>query len=204
MNTEAQKIHHFTITAKARQRLAIGAFFPVVFHLPSHTEDREQITAAALLALDLMGYEPHNVETIEEGPPLIVYFEKDGRPAVFDEINPDTGCGRWGGKTLDEVKQQHPAAQLMGWQEYNRHHDTYWTTDPVEIDKAAFWDALECLPPVDWKTTAEGEVFKMSERLSGSITGIYCRIGSRFFCFNADIRTPHAAALEKCRAHFQI
>jgi hypothetical protein len=200
----AQKIHHFTITAKARQRLAIGAFYPVVFHLPSHTEDREQITAAALMALDLMGYEPHNVETIEEGPPLIVYFEKDGRPAVFDEINPGTGCGRWGGKTLDEVKQQHPAAQLMGWKEYERHHNTHWTTDPVEIDKAAFWDALECLPPVDWKTTAEGEVFKMSERLSGSITAIYCRIEDRFFCFNADIRTTHAAALEKCRAHFQI
>ena len=204
MNTEAQKIHHFTITTKARQRLAIGAFFPVVFHLPSHTEDREQITAAALLALDLMEYEPLSVEKIEEGPPFVVYFEKGGKPAVFDEINPDTGRGRWGGKTLDEVKQQHPDAQLMGWEEYDRHHNTYWTTDPIEIEEDAYTDALECLPPVAWQMTPQGDSFKMSERLSGSITAIYCRIESRFFCFNADIRTTHAAALEKCRAHFQI
>jgi len=204
MNTTAQKIHHYTITANARQRLAIGAFYPVVFHLPSHTEDREQITAAALVALDLMGYEPQNIKTIEEGTPYIVYFEDSGRPAVYDQINPDTGAGHYGGKTLEEVKAIYPTAQLMGSEEYDRHHDIYWTTDPVEIDEEAYTDALECLPPVAWKMTKDADSFKMSERTSGSITGIYARIGSRYFCFNADIRTPHDAVIEKCRAHFNI
>jgi hypothetical protein len=204
MTTTAQKIHHYTITANARQRLAIGAFYPVVFHLPSHTDDREQITAAALVALDLMGYEPQNITTIEEGTPLIIYFEDSGRPAVFDQINPDTGAGHYGGKTLEEVKAIHPTAQLMGSEEYDRHHDIYWTTDPVEIDEEAYTDALECLPPVAWKMTKDADSFKMSETTSGSITGIYARIGTRYFCLNADIRTPHDAVIEKCRAHFNI
>ena len=204
MTTTAQKIHHYTITANARQRLAIGAFYPVVLHLPSHTEDREQITAAALIALDLMGYQPQNITTIEEGTPLIVYFSKDNRPNVYDQINPDTGAGHYGGKTLEQVQAIYPTAQLMGGEEYDRHHDTYYTTDPVEIDEEAYTDALECLPPVAWKMTAESDSFKMSERLSGSITGFYARIGTRYFCFNADIRTPHDAVIEKCRAHFNI
>jgi hypothetical protein len=204
MTTTAQKIHHYTITANARQRLAIGAFYPVVLHLPSHTEDREQITAAALIALDLMGYQPQNITTIEEGTPLIVYFSKDNRPNVYDQINPDTGAGHYGGKTLEQVQAIYPTAQLMGGEEYDRHHDTYYTTDPVEIDEEAYTDALECLPPVAWKMTKDADSFKMSETTSGNITGIYARIGTRYFCFNADIRTPHAEALDKCRAHFNI
>lgn len=192
--------HHYTVTANARQHLAIGAFFPVVFHLPSNTQDEEENTAAAIATLQFMGYEVQNVERIEEGPPFIVYFSKDGKPNVYDQIRTDENRSFYGRKTLEEIHQQHPDAQLMGWTEYNRLHNIYWTSDPIEITEEQFSDALECLPPVRWTNTPEGESFKMSERLSGNITGIYCRIESRFFCFNGPINTHHAAALEKCRA----
>lgn len=199
-------MNHYTITATARQHLAIGAFFPVVFHLPSTTTDREEITAAALWTLSTMGYEPEHITDIEEGAPYIVYFEAGGKPTIYDQINPNDPENRtqYGRKTLEEIRQQHPDAQLMGANEYDRMHDIYWTTDPTEITEAEYMDALECLPPVKWTNTPEGETFKISERLSGSITGIFCRIGARYFCFNADIRTPHAAALDKCRAAFSL
>jgi hypothetical protein len=204
MTTTAQKIHHYTITANARRTGAIGAFYPVVFHLPTDTDDRDKITAAALLALDLMGYQPQNIAAIEEGPPLMVYREPDGKPVILDLLNPDTGRGHYGGRTLEEAIDQHRGAQLMGYEEFTRLHDFYWTTEPIEITEDEYTDALECLPPVAWKMTAEGDSFKMSERLSGSITGIYARIGSRFFCFNANIRTPHDWIIAKCRAQFKI
>jgi hypothetical protein len=72
-----------------------------------------------------------------------------------------------------------------------RQEDAY--RSPVqEITEEQWFDALEVLPPVAWKNTADGESFKMSERLSGSITGIYVRKGGRCFMFNDSITLPHA------------
>lgn len=134
----------------------------------------------------------------------IVYISEDGRPMVCDVINPATGAGQYGGKTLPEVQALHPNAQIMDDAAYWALHDVYYISAPIEITEAEYMDALECLPPVKWTNTPDGESFKMSERLSGYITGIYCRIGKRFFCFNDDIRTPHMAALGKCHAAFNL
>jgi hypothetical protein len=100
MTTTAQKIHHYTITANVRRTGAIGAFYPVVFHLPTDTDDRDKITAAALLALEFMRYQPQNLIAIEEGPPLMVYREPDGKPVILDRLNPDTGRGQYGGRRM--------------------------------------------------------------------------------------------------------
>lgn len=72
-----------------------------------------------------------------------------------------------------------------------RQEDAY-KSPPVEIDEHAWFEALEVLPPVGWKNTAEGESFKISERLCGMITSIYVRKGGRFFMFNDLITLPHA------------
>lgn len=73
---------------------------------------------------------------------------------------------------------------------YRRHEDAA-KTEPEEITEQAWHDALCVLPPVAWMNTSAGESFKMLERLTGRITGIYVRIHERHFQFYDDIRTPH-------------
>jgi hypothetical protein len=86
----------------------------------------------------------------------------------------------------------------MTLEEYQRLHDQYWTTEPKEITQEKYWSALSVMPPFKWVRSEKHESFKMDEMLSGCITGIYCRIGKRYFSFNGDISTPHDEVISKC------
>jgi hypothetical protein len=55
---------------------------------------------------------------------------------------------------------------------------------------------LGVLPPVGWRNDGPAESFKLSERTSGSITGIYVRIGDRYFTFKDGITLAHAECCE--------
>lgn len=67
---------------------------------------------------------------------------------------------------------------------------------PAEISAERFDEMLSILPPVGWTTDSDGECFRMCERLAGTITAIFVRIGDRYVSFHDDIRTPHR---ECCR-----
>lgn len=128
----------------------------------------------------------------------IAHIETNGRPSIIDALK--EGRGTYSGETLDEIRARYPDARLMDDDEYNRIHAAYWTSEPVEITEDEYVDALEALPPLQWRRGDYAETFKMSEFLSGSITGIYCRLGRRYFCFNADVKTPHDQIVAKCEA----
>lgn len=78
---------------------------------------------------------------------------------------------------------------------WKRHEDAH-RTPPSEVTAAHYDDMLNILPPVAWTRDANGESFKMSERLTGMVTAIYVNLNDRFFTFNDNIRMPHA---ECCR-----
>lgn len=72
-------------------------------------------------------------------------------------------------------------------------------TDPVEIT-AEQWNEMLCvLPPVRWTKTAAGESFKLSERTTGLITGIYVIVADRYFTFQDSILLPHEDCCERVR-----
>jgi len=129
---------------------------------------------------------------------LIVYIESNKKPVCYDQMNLDTGISRYGKETLQDVQSKCPSASLMTLEEYQILHDQSWTTEPKEITQEQYLYALNVLPPFKWFRSKNHESFKMSEMLSGCITGIYCRVGKRYFHFNGDISTPHDEVISKC------
>lgn len=86
---------------------------------------------------------------------------------------------------------------VLDLDEAHRRYENSFKSDPVEITEEQWHDMLGCLPPVAWKRDGSGESFKMSERTAGSITGIYVRIGERYFQFDDDIRLSHPECLAR-------
>jgi hypothetical protein len=62
----------------------------------------------------------------------------------------------------------------------------------IEIDKDAWYYALEVLPPVKWQTVNEVNLFRMSERQIADITAHYATYNGRYFM--AYRRTSHKYA----------
>lgn len=89
---------------------------------------------------------------------------------------------------------------MLTTEEAYRRHEEHFKTDPEEITAERFQEMLNILPPVGWRNTSNGEVFRMSEHLAGNITSIFVRIGERYVTF-ADRRSmPHE---ECCRRAFE-
>lgn len=78
--------------------------------------------------------------------------------------------------------------------------DIYRNRPPVEITEESFQQALECLPPERWTNHGDTETFVMSEHTCGRITGIYLRIGDKFYSFSDLNSITHVEIVEKVRA----
>mgnify|MGYP003353315303 CR=1 FL=1 len=59
---------------------------------------------------------------------------------------------------------------------------------PKRVDHETAWEALNVLPPQAWRRNGYTESFRMSERWSGTMTSIYCRIGAQWFKLLDDCR----------------
>lgn len=87
---------------------------------------------------------------------------------------------------------------VIPFDEAHKRYEESFKTEPVEITEAKWHEMLCVLPPVAWKRDPSGESFKMSERMAGSITGIYVRLGDRYFQFYDDIRLSHPECVARC------
>lgn len=112
--------------------------------------------------------------------------------SIIDILNPaiDTKA------LLAQLSVQYgPDLIILGSAEAMRRYENAFKTEPAEITEERYTEMLNVLPPVAW-TNANGESFKISERLAGAVTAIFVRIGERYVTFHDDIRTPHE---ECCR-----
>lgn len=82
---------------------------------------------------------------------------------------------------------------------FQRYEDGF-RSPPVEITAATFFEMLEVLPPGDWRGTGDTESFKLIERTAASITGIYARIGDRYFHMSDTCTLPHADIVARIKA----
>lgn len=94
-------------------------------------------------------------------------------------------------KLARHMKDYGPDLIVLPFNEAWQRHEDAAKSAPVEITEARFHEMLNILPPVAWHSTADGESFKMSERITGLITTIFVRIGSRHFEFADSIRLRH-------------
>jgi len=124
-------------------------------------------------------------------------FYVPGRVGIID--NCINGRGQYSGKTLEETREEYPGVLLGESETIYTEWENSFKSPPVEVTEARFLEMLEVLPPVSWvHGAANTESFKISERLFGDITAIFCKIGNRYFEMSDNIRMPHAEIVKRC------
>jgi hypothetical protein len=123
-------------------------------------------------------------------------------PRVIDSVVLIDGeergaCSR---ETLAELAKRYPTVTVGDLDEVSRIKEEMMRSDPEPCTEEQFWEALECLPPLNWVRAGGGESFKMAERLSGRMTTIYARSGSTYWSFVDCDDLTHAAIMAKVTA----
>jgi hypothetical protein len=128
---------------------------------------------------------------------------RDGcMPKVIDAVVLIDGeeRGAYSLETLAQLAVRYPGVLVGDSEIVERERETAMRTEPEACTEEQFWDALECLPPLDWQCRGGGESFKMVERLSGRMTRIYARTGTTYWSFVDRDDMTHAAVMAKVTA----
>lgn len=124
-------------------------------------------------------------------------------PKVIDGVRLDPQgrqVGTYSGETLEQLAARYPGIAIGLAEDITAQREAGMRTDPAPCDREAFMLALEILPPEGWTQRGNGESFKMVERLSGRMTRIYVRTGSRYWTF-VDVDTlSHAEIMVRVHA----
>jgi hypothetical protein len=120
-------------------------------------------------------------------------FYVPGTTTIIDNAVDRAGVlvAHYSGETLEQIRLRHPGAALGEWDDIYAEIEASCKTEPLEINEDEFLKALNVLPPVRWTQRSDSESFKISERLYGSITAIYARLGDRYYTFSDHIALPH-------------
>lgn len=101
------------------------------------------------------------------------------------------------GKTLDELQASYPGAVLGTVESFNVALEEKLRSEPEPITEEQWFDALEALPPQEWRGDRSAESFKFLERQAGRVTSIYARVGVTFWRFHDICTIPHAEIIAK-------
>lgn len=127
-----------------------------------------------------------------------------GETHIVDVIHPDDGLTLHFAEDAAQVCARYPAAQRMSCDDAWKAADAVglerYRQDVSEISEERFHDALNVLPPVGWTTRQGVESFRISERIWGSITDIYARLGDRYFVLSDDIRLSPGIVADRVAA----
>jgi hypothetical protein len=99
--------------------------------------------------------------------------------------------GLYSHQTQEELARNYPGVTLGTVEEYAAQLVQAVRTEPVEITRQQYLDALEVLPPLDWEGRRGCESFKLSEFYTSNVTSIYARRGHRYFTFRAVATLSH-------------
>jgi hypothetical protein len=106
--------------------------------------------------------------------------------------------GEFSGELLEQLQIDYPGAEIMDADAFVEYKEGALCSDPVEITEEVFVKALEVLPPQRWRAHDDTESFYSAEFISGRVTSIYCRIGSRYFTFDGFAGTDHDEIVANC------
>ncbi|WP_234265155.1 DUF1419 domain-containing protein [Hydrogenophaga sp. NFH-34] len=127
--------------------------------------------------------------------------EKDGCPPQgIDEVvicRDGVKRGVYSRRTAEELSERHNGQVLITTtKDFREMEEAFYKSEPEEIDRDAYFSALQCLPPLGWERFCGVESFKFSEFKTGRITTIYATFDGRYWKFLdlADL-APSAVAL---------
>lgn len=124
-------------------------------------------------------------------------FVSMSKRCVIDTLKPD-GRTVLCNESLAEVRRRYPDAKQVSLDVAA--HDLQSSLidkDVTEISLEQFNEALGVLPPNQWIRLSSTESFKSSEHLSGAITAVYVRLGSKFYTFNDYFYIKHEEIVAK-------
>jgi len=134
---------------------------------------------------------------------LIWYVRESGMPQSIDGVaigSDGIQRGLYSGETLEEISRRYANPVITDYEAFQAVHDSAWTSDPAPITKDRFNEMLDVLPPLGYINDRSTESFKMIERESGNITGIYARLGESYWSFNGRDDMPHSEIIRRCAA----
>lgn len=116
-----------------------------------------------------------------------VFF--DGRTAV-DLVGP-TGLGHYSNRSKASLEEQYGKLELISLDEAVNRVETRACTDPVEVEREEWDEALNVLPPLLWRNDGHTESFRCVEATVGTVHSTYVRVGNRYFAMQRPIREDH-------------
>lgn len=114
-------------------------------------------------------------------------FSVPGRQGIIDvafEREDGVLVGFYSHETLEEIALRYPCVILNTRSEAQASQEASFITSPKEITEEQFIDALDVLPPMNWRNEGRTESFKFCEYIVDNITNIYVRVSKRYFHFS--------------------
>ncbi len=128
-----------------------------------------------------------------------------GETHIVDVIHPDDGLTLHFAEDAAQICARYPTAQRIScddaWKAADAVGTERYRKDVSEVSEERFNEALNVLPPVGWTRHQGVESFRISERIWGSITDVYARLGDRYFVLSDDIRLSPAIVAERVAAY---
>lgn len=130
-----------------------------------------------------------------------MFFYQPSTVTVIDSVNPETGLGRFGKRTLAQTREKYgdevielPAA------DFPQLHYEHWRSEPHETTRDWWEYAIGVLPPEGYVSDERGTSFKMCEYTSIDITSIYAKLRGKFYAFRDRYSLPHAGIMARVEA----
>lgn len=91
---------------------------------------------------------------------------------------------------LTRAREEEPTRnyRIGTWEEFEKAQHDYYMKPLTEITEERFYDMLNVLPPHNWSRGERFEFFTMSERLVGSLTSMFVRLGNSYYEKVVDLR----------------
>jgi len=141
--------------------------------------------------------------TVAAAARLLIARPGDLHP--IDEVHPATGCGRWTGRTVEEITGAHAGARLMTlaeWEPLAAAAEVAQFCKPAqEVDAERWWQMLECMYPLNWRGVGGvEESFMLAEPYTDTLRICLVRIGERYAEMVRPVSTAHAQLCDEARA----
>jgi hypothetical protein len=117
---------------------------------------------------------------------VFLHLNPNRIPSIIDAVEVD-GDGKhrglYSGETIDELARRYSNPMVAEIGEFVAMQESALRTAPEPITREHYTEALECMPPHDWRHVRGVESFKMSERFNGRMTRIYAKKGDGYWMF---------------------
>ena len=125
---------------------------------------------------------------------IVAYIPGD--LGIVDTINPITGKSPCMGEDITALRVRYPGAILCSWDFAmaginEAKKEKFPLLRPIEVTEDQFYEAFECLPPMQLRSSDKGMSFKMSEMTYCDVTACYVKKGEKYYTMNGLLKTTH-------------